>query len=437
MLPELINSSLKQERVLKGLLRYLNIYWIGFSIYTISFIFSSIMVQPNFKLLNGLQVVGLLLFLYGALRIIDYKIKNNYLKKIYIIFLFWAIITIVRGLSLNYEFLKKTLLDPYGGVFLYLTPLILLFPLKMQNIKQAFKIIQLFGIISFGCIIIYYKRLFDIGSEDAKNLIEYLAKTLSIPCGFILLTYIYHNKKHVIFSFLIIMLTLFFAIIQARRGLIFTGVSILFFFFIIIIYNNRNNINIFILIICSIPLLIFSLGTYIGTENKLFDYLKDRKVQDTRSELELYYYADMTNIDWVVGRGMSGLIAAPFSDAMDNDKDVTPGYRTGIETDYLNIILKGGIISLGLMMFISLPAIILGFFYSKNTLSKAAALWITLWILDLYPTTVTTFTLNYLLVWLSIGICYSYEIRVASEKELKKLLAPSIENFNMEEYEYS
>jgi hypothetical protein len=423
---ELIKNSLKQERALKVLLKHINIYWIGFSIYTISFIFLSIMLQPNFKLLNALQAVGLLLFLYGASRIIDFRLENNYLKKIYVIFLLWTIITIVRGVSLNYEFLKKTLLDPYGGVFLYLAPLILLFPLKLQNIQHSFRVILLFGLVSLGCFIIYYKRLFDIGTEDAKNLIEYLAKTLSIPCGFILLTYIYHEKKHVIFSFVIVMLVLFFAIIQARRGLVFTGVSILFFFFIMLVYNNKKNINTFILVICSIPFLIFSLGSYMGIENKLFDYLKDRKGEDTRSELELYYYADMTRIDWAVGRGMSGLIAAPFSDALDNERDLTPGYRTGIETDYLNIILKGGMIGLGLIMMISLPAIILGFFHSKNTLSKAAALWITLWVLDLYPTTVTTFTLNYLLDWMSIGICYSKEIRLISEKELKQLLSPSI-----------
>jgi len=110
------------------------------------------------------------------------------------------------------------------------------------------------------------------------------------------------------------------------------------------------------------------------------------------------------------------LVAAP--PGIDESGDYS-GYRNGIETDYLNIILKGGSISLGLLLLIAIPAMFKGLMFSNNSLSKAAGFWILIWLLSLYPSTVTTFSMNYILVWISIGICYSPSYRGLSEETLK------------------
>jgi hypothetical protein len=94
-----------------------------------------------------------------------------------------------------------------------------------------------------------------------------------------------------------------------------------------------------------------------------------------------------------------------------------------IETDYLNIILKGGIISLVLLFLIAIPAVIKGLFFSKNILSKAAAFWIIIWLVELYPANVNSFSLNHILVWISIGICYSKEIRNYTESHVSAALS--------------
>lgn len=119
-------------------------------------------------------------------------------------------------------------------------------------------------------------------------------------------------------------------------------------------------------------------------------------------------------MDWAIGRGISGKYFCP-----NIDKDDRTGYRDVIETDYLNIILKGGLVNLALLLLIMLPAAARGLFLSKNLLSKAAAIWILLWIIDLYPATVNTFTLNYLLVWVSVGICYNKAILQMPEKVMR------------------
>jgi hypothetical protein len=134
----------------------------------------------------------------------------------------------------------------------------------------------------------------------------------------------------------------------------------------------------------------------------------------------------MGPIDWIIGKGIKGQYYCP-----NVDEDAVTNYRSVIETGYLQIILKGGLISLALFVLITVPAIFKGIFYSKNILSKAAGIWILLSLLSLYPATVNTFSLRYLLVWISIGICYSNKIRNIPDKVLekyflKRLIAPKI-----------
>jgi len=121
----------------------------------------------------------------------------------------------------------------------------------------------------------------------------------------------------------------------------------------------------------------------------------------------------MDKKDWIAGRGIDGQYYCPSGATED-------GFRGVIESDYLQIILKGGMISLGLLLLITIPAIFKGFFNSKNILSKAAATWILLWLVALFPATVTTFSLNYIMVWISIGICYSKKIRNMDEDSVKE-----------------
>ena len=163
-------------------------------------------------------------------------------------------------------------------------------------------------------------------------------------------------------------------------------------------------------------IVLFSYKNYNANTPGIFRLLSDRATSDTRSGVEMFFYRDLTTQDWIIGKGINGKYYCP-----DIDLGSVTDYRYMIETDYLNTILKGGIISLGLMLLIAIPAIILGLFYSKNILSKAAAIWILLWVIELYPASVSTFSMHHILMWISIGICYSTIIRRIPEKTLVKI----------------
>ena len=309
------------------------------------------------------------------------------------------------------------LLNPNYGILQYFAPLLLLFPKKLSFYKKTFSVILIIGIISILLDALFINDL--LSSDHSTNnrpqgVVENLAD-LSYPVSFLLLTHIYHSKKINVFAFAVLILSLLFAIIRARRGLIFIFSSTLLLSYLVVMFSSSKKIPIlFISILISLIATLFITTAYKQFSSGIFTFINERGTDDTRTGVELYFYDDFKGSDWIFGRGLSGEYFCP-----DADQTATTNFRDVIETGYLQIILKGGIISLGLLILISVPAIFLGLFYSRNLLSKVAALWIILRIIYSYPTMVNVFSLNYLLMWISIGICYSKEIRQIPEIILK------------------
>ena len=394
-------------------------FWSGILLYMLGF---SISTTPNpiYIVCDLLRLVGILIFVASATQMISYSFENKYLKVIYTLYLIWMGITVFRGLKLEYEFTKNLLFDPFGGMFLYFTPLFLLFPKTHLFYKATFKALIFTAILFFIFMAYSSTDLLNLKYELGRDTLEYYVKLLGLPVGFLLLTYTYQNKQRKLIAFLAILLAVLAATYRARRGLMFmSGTVFIFTSFIYILKNKKQFLTIFF---GSLLMVLFSGYAYtlFGTGNSvILNKVTERLDEDTRTGVEEYFYADMQLIDWVIGRGMSGLVAAPID--VDPSEE-HPGYRDGVETDYLTIMLKGGAISLGLLLLIALPAMIKGLFFSKNMLSKAAGFWILLWLISLYPSTVTSFTLNYMLVWISIGICFSDTIRLSSEETIIQYL---------------
>jgi hypothetical protein len=398
----------------------LNYFWIGFIIYTSAFAISAT-DQVNYVVCNVFQILGLMLLISASFFLVKLKIEDDYLKIVYLIYLVWTLGVIMRGFLFEYDFIKILLFDAYMGIFLYLTPLILLFPKDLIHIKKLFVVIVIVGAVYVFYDLLFIKDLivnYDI--KNSQNIIEYFSKTLSIPCGFVLLTYIYHSKKMNLFALFVLGLTFLFCIIRARRALALLAIGpIIGSYFVYLFYSNNRALKIIFFILLSITI---TLGiAYSQTLMKYFSnksatsWFMSRLSQDTRSEVEEYFYQDMKPSEWIVGKGINGQYYCPG--VVEGEGRISV-FRRGIETDYLTIILKGGIINLGLLLLIAIPAIIKGLFFSRNLLARASATWILFYLFDLYPAPVTTFTLNYLLVWISIGICYSKSFRNLTDEKI-------------------
>jgi len=399
----------------------LNIFWFGFLIYALGFVINTTN-HVNTVIFRLVQAGGIILFLLTGAYLSKFKIKNSYLKTIFIIYCLWLFSVVCRGIRFDYASLNEMFFGADYGLFIYFTPLIILFPSNPSFYKKIFDAIVIFGIFFIIYDVLFIRDLLD-RTGDTQEFIEHFGKSLSIPCGFILLTYKYHSKKRIIFTGGVMILTLLFSIYKARRGLSSICLSILMFSYLLYLINTKKKLLVFYLSF----LIIFSGLIYVNSvfhikKNGLFSFIADKGNEDTRTGVELFFYDDMKTKDWIIGRGINGEYFCPGVDELDD-------YRVMIETGYLQIILKGGIISLALYLLIAIPAVILGIFYSKNILSKASAIWILISLISLYPATVNTFSLAFLLVWVSIGICYSKKIRCLSDDTLKELFDDSSESF--------
>ena len=410
--------------------RSLSLFWIGFIIYTSVFALYST-ERVNYIVCNVLQILGIIIMVPSSVFLINLRIENKYLRVTFLIYCLWLFGVVLRGFLFEYGFIKIMLLNAYEGIFIYFSPIILLFHKNLYYVRRIFNVIIILGIVYIVFDIVFIKQL--LISYDDKNsqaMMEYFSKTLSIPCGFILLTYIYHSDKRNILALFVLLITFILSIVRARRALAFLVFCPLVFSYIIYFIYSKSRIFKFVFfIMLSIMLLlgIVYMNSIIGyfSSSSTTGWFVDRISHNTRAEVEQYFYQDMKPLDWAIGKGIDGKYFCP---GVEEGVGRLTVFRKGIETDYLTIILKGGIISLGLMLIIAIPAIINGLFYSKNLLSKASAIWILLYLISLYPAPVTAFTMNYLLVWISIGICYTKELRDIPDSIIKEALSGRTNN---------
>jgi hypothetical protein len=391
------------------------LFWIGFLIYSIGYVISTTALY-NVNILQGVQLLGLVILIPCVFSLVKFKIENKYLRFVLCLYFIWMFFIICRGFSMNYTFIKQMLFNAWYGIFLYFVPVVLLFPKSIFFYKRIFDVIIVFSLF---CLLFYfffhkYILVSDPRNVLAQSMTENISKTLGTASGFILLTYLYQPTKQKLIALATVLISLLIGLYRARRGLMFMMVCpLLFSYFIYTVLNRKQIVNIFISVLLLGGVVFYGIKVYNADKYSTFSHITNKMDKDTRIGVEIFFYQSMTLKDWIIGRGIDGKYYCPGFDVGSYSN-----YRTVIEADYLQIILKGGTVMLGLLMLMAIPAFFKGFFRSRNIFSKAAALWVLFWILDLYPSTVTTFTLNYILVWISVGICFSKEIRNLSDEQL-------------------
>lgn len=418
-----MNSLIGQESIQRRrhYHQFLNIFWLGYVIYSIGYVVpagANILHVP----FQGAQLFAFLLMLPSAFALISFRFENRYLQIVFSLYMVWLLTVVYRGFTLNYDFLKFMFFDQWYGLLLYLTPLVVLFPRDLYSYKRLFEVITILSVLYIIFDILFFKALMSSNSEDilSSSLIEYPAKTLAIPALYLLFTFRYHSKTKLWLCLIAILLTTMFALIGARRGLLF---MVLFSSGLVyLLYLTRTRQKFFLITTTFLFLGVFFFFTYNlfdNAGNGLLDFIVERGLEDTRSFVEDCFYSDMSSLDWVIGKGVNGEYFCPDIDLSSMSENY--GYRSTMETDFYQIILKGGIISLFLYLLIAIPAIGKGLFFSNNIFSKAAATWILFSLISMYPATVNTFAMHNILVWVSIGICYSERIRSIPEEDMLRI----------------
>jgi hypothetical protein len=420
---DLITVTKKQETSL-------SLFWFGFFIYSFFYVLG--MAEPDFisaASCQGVQILGLGGMIMGGTSLMKFKFDDGYLKQLFTLNLLYSISVVLRGSQYDFNSLKLMLFDVTFGALPYLASVVVLLPRNIGAYKKIFTVLLFFGAAYLIGVVIFYNTLHDYDRLNlaAQGLVENLSTLLALPVGYMIINYPYNvagkkdllgiGKKNLFIVFLFIV-TLFFAIFRARRGLIFMCLTTFLCVGLVAVMSTKKKM---LIIIMSAVIGLAATGFVMSMqEHSMFSFLAERSEEDTRTGVEVWMYADMSSTDWIIGKGIKGKYYCPI---VDNVNDAEGGgYRDNIETGYLQIILKGGIVNLALLLLTFIPAVYKGLFKSKNVLSKASALWILLWIIYLYPSGGVVFSMNYVLVWIAVGICYSEKIRNLPEMTVKNYL---------------
>jgi hypothetical protein len=151
----------------------------------------------------------------------------------------------------------------------------------------------------------------------------------------------------------------------------------------------------------------------------LFGKLSERMFDDTRSIADLSFLDDIQtgSTDFYIGKGISGTYYSPHIESNGTL------YREHIESGYLELILKGGVILVILYALFVIPAIFLGLFRSKNNMSKLFAIYCILFSGILYGVgSYFTFGMRYILLLFCVFNCYNREMRKLTNSEIQKIL---------------
>lgn len=387
------------------------IFWISIIIYSLGFLtYISERLMSQLSLL--IMIFGLAGMALSFVKLIKLTISNIYLRHVFPVFMIWQMYIIMRGIQdFDFQMLLNLLFSPYYFLH-YLVPLVILIPANIFFTRKTFGFFVGLSILLFVFFFLFTNEIL----YTNLNFSEQVVWTFGTGSGFILLTWGYHTKKIKALAFLTVLLCLVISSIMARRNLLLTFGNFLVCSLIIILVSSGQSIKSKTYLLTLI-FVISALGyqVFFSFQDQLFGRITTHFGENTREIVFIAFFNDLTTKDLIIGKGFLGEYYCPGA-------EVGIDYRFLIESGYLQMILKGGIVSLGIFLLIALPAAYLGILKSNNILSKASGIIVLLWLIDMFPWGMPAINIRYILVWTCIGICYSQKIRNLTEAEIRNSL---------------
>lgn len=233
----------------------------------------------------------------------------------------------------------------------------------------------------------------------------------------------FRSKKIKILLYIIFILMLFIAAFYGRRSLL-GDIIFLFAFLQLIQISSKTVSKISLALRYSLLFLIITPIILLYSENitqlSVFQRGFGRDAWDeSRGLVMLDFFEDFVSTrDWAMGRGLNGQIKRTLAGSNDN------GFGTIIENGYLAVVLKGGNVYFFFILYFFLRAIYVGWFKSNNDFTKAFAALLLIHLLGMIGFNIPIFNHRYMLLWLSIPICFSVYYRSLTNQQVKQLIIP-------------
>lgn len=352
-------------------------------------------------------------FFLKYIKLCSWSNQNRYFKFIGFFLLIWSLF-IVFNSSLNVYWLSHLFFKPYNYLCLFL-PFILIKWTKKEDLFYYLNFCYKSVKIGLFILVVFFPLMNrnwagdDDSRGDSMQLFEVVNTYLNGGLIFILLFINEFTKKERTTIYIATLFSMFCSAYFARRGVLLSYVITYILSVVISLssLNNRRKIYyIFITIIASFTILYLT----IEYGDIYFSYLFGRINDDTRTGVELEVMEEIFGNDYLLyGKGIDGTYYSIWF-----------GNRDGVETGYLHLILKGGIVYLLLMALYTIPAIFLGLFKSNNLYAKICAVYIVIFIIIFnVASSNLTFTLRFVSLVLSCNLIYSKKFRIINKEEFK------------------
>lgn len=262
-----------------------------------------------------------------------------------------------------------------------------------------------------------------------------------VPFSFLALFIIYLNKKFIIYTIFAYLITITLGNDSRSDMLKFSmclilGLSMIFPF----IWNKRKLILSISITMMIAPIIFFILG--VSNIFNIFNIEKELDIKgkynlktskgveysaltDTRTFLYVEELQSAINNNYVIlGRSIArGYDSLAFGEDIDKAMGVKRGERQRCETSILNVFNYFGLIGVVIYFIVFFKASFLAIYRSRNIFIPVIGIyvsfrWVFAWIEDF-----SRFDLNYLFLWIFIGICYSPAFRNMSNSDFKTWLS--------------
>ena len=302
--------------------------------------------------------------------------------------------------------MKALVMDKLNGVdaiLAYTLPFVIL---SLPNRKYFRSILDVLFLSLLLTVPIWLLNITDLVLE------EYLGEAIGVYLPFYGTVLLLFRRKlprrwrlaiyAVYFIYLLLM------VLNARRNVI---VSLVLYFGVAFIVGNlaliRSNRKFLLGGIAGAVLIGgIAFASWESLSQSVFRRLIYRAKDDTRSQVEVLFLVDMSSApahDWVFGRGMDGGYYQMVEDLDDNSITYD---RKVIETGYLHMILKGGLVNVLLILLILFTAFFKGF-GSGKTLLKGLACFLLIYVLEMYMTNpISSFSVRAGIFWLIVSVCF-------------------------------
>lgn len=337
--------------------------------------------------------------------------ENLYFKYLFYLFMGYGLITVFRGLSFSTTDITAYLRVIY--IFWpFLIPFFAFFGKRLRSYGFLLNTLFYLGLVYMVLIILIPSLLLSAKST------EIAAYSLVLGSGFVLMNSNYMSNRKVNFSFIFIIIATLSFVYLARRAGLFIMLGIIASSYLLIFFKKGK------------PLLFQTFPWLLGIGIIVFFYFDDvsaslleeinkRLYEDTRSTVTDMFFIDMENY-LTLGKGMNATYYCPIGGGLSEDglDYEVIYYRDVIENGYLQLMLSGGIVHIILFLLIAVPAAFNGIFKSSNQFSKSCGTLILLWLVFMIGSGLPSLSLGYVLVWISIGVCYRKSILMKTDEEI-------------------